>query len=218
MLLPEFEKHENQNRAVYREVAQRLMAKHLGFKASGIQVKMTNGHVSGVSNYFLETSNGLVSPALVHDYLTKRIMVLCAGVWGEVHWLHLLLGDDMKNDHVTALYDNGVLDGSLLTNRAKILELSTILTGMQHEPADSYKEMDDQSHSLFAENYQRTVDYLKEHQDMFNCLAGLVLERPRSQDGMSVSDEVLNNLEEIAIERTAIEMADKGVEDGFTKS
>jgi hypothetical protein len=79
------------------------MAREVGFDIGAITVDTYRGKAGGAAKVFPWAQTQLKNAAAVDEYLTKRIMVLCAGVRLEVEWYHrdpTIVGADEELTHL----------------------------------------------------------------------------------------------------------------------
>lgn len=193
--LPELSQEQQEDRVIVHDLAQRLMAMELGFGTGQISVGMSFGLPSSLSKNRSKATEKLNSSADISAHLRKRIMVLSAGVLGEVHWFHKLHGFDMKNSHVESIYQNGVMDGATLRDKDKIQELLIILCGIEREPSESYDLHEKQTKEIFGEIYQQTTRIVDSFSEKLFILADLVISESWSDRGLDVCDKRLRELE-----------------------
>ncbi|TFZ37797.1 hypothetical protein EWW49_00330 [Pseudomonas syringae] len=193
--LPTLTNEQQEDRVIVHDLAQRLMAMELGFGTGQISVGMSFGLPSSLSKNRSKASGKLNSATDVAAHLRKRIMVLSAGVIGEVHWFHKLLGFDMENGHVESIYQNGVIDGATLTDKDKIQELLIILCGIEREPSGNYQLLEEQKLEIFGEIYQQSTRIFDSFSEKLFILANLTISERWSNRGLSVSGERLAELE-----------------------
>ena len=193
--LPELSQEQQEDRVIVHDLAQRLMAMELGFETGKIFVGMSFGQPSSLSKNRSKATEKLNSSADIAAHLRKRIMVLIAGVLGEIHWFNKLPGFDMKDAHVESIYQNGVRDGATLTDNDKLQELLIILCGIEREPSESNKLLEEQKKEIFSEIYPHVTRIVDSFSEKLFILADLVTSESWSDRGLDVCDKRLRELE-----------------------
>lgn len=193
--LPTLTNEQQEDRIILHDLAQRLMARELGFETGQIFVGTRFGQPTSLSKNRSKATEKLNSAVDVAAHLRKRIMVLSAGVISDAHWFGKLPGFDGKEDHLTAIYANGVMDGARLTDYDKLQELLVILCGIEREPGESYDLLEDQKHAIFSGLYQEALHIFNSFSEKLFILSTLVINESRSRGELAVSDERLVELE-----------------------
>ena len=193
--LPPLNNDQQEDRVIVHDLAQRLMAMELGFGTGQIYLGMSFGRPSSLSKNRSKATGKLNSATDIAAHLRKRIMVLSAGVIGEVHWFHKLPGFDMENGHVESIYQNGVIDGAALTDKDKIQELLIILCGIEREPSESYQLFEEQQLEIFGEIYQQATRIFDSFSEKLFILANLAISESWSDGELVVNEERLLELE-----------------------
>ncbi len=193
--LPTLTNEQQENRVIHHDIAQRLMARELGLNTGQLHVGTRFGQPSSLSKNYLKAPARLDSSVVVAEHLRKRIMVLTAGMISEAQWFEKLPGFDMKEEHVSEIYADGVIDGARLTDHDKLQELLIILCGIEREPSESYELVADQSHEIFSGLYQEALCTFNSFSEKLLILTELVINENWSDGRLIVSDERLVELE-----------------------
>ncbi|ATN12542.1 hypothetical protein CRN80_24155 [Pseudomonas sp. FDAARGOS_380] len=197
MALPKLSEQQDVRRVIHHELGHWLMAREVGFKIGGVCVDTYRGKAAGAATVFPKPSNKLVSAQAVEEYLTNRIMVLCAGVIAEIEW-YVKNTLNFKTENVNDVYENGVIDTSGLTDKGRIDELMIILTGIRTEPTAIKTEADQTQRNLFIEVYEETRRIFVGFKDKLFALAKLVEnEKWTSVTELTVPNNRLIELDEI---------------------
>lgn len=202
--LPTLTNEQQEDRIIHHDLAQRLMARELGFETGKIFVGSPFGQPSSLSKNQSKATEKLTSAEDIAAHLRKRIMVLCAGIISDVHWFEKLPDFDMEDRHVTTIYKNGVIDGAHLKDFDKLQELLIILCGIERKPSDTYELLENEKHETFIELYQKARDIFNSFSEELFALFDLVSNENWSNGRLIVSDKRL-----VELEKSASELASK---------
>lgn len=200
MALPKLSEQEDVRRVIHHELGHWLMAREVGFKTGGVYVDTYRGKAAGAATVFPKAANQLVTALAVEEYLTKRIMVLCAGVLAEIEW-YAKNTPNFEAEHVNDVYENGVIDTSGLTDKGRIDELMIILAGIRNKP--TAREADQNQRDLFVEVYGKARDAFVGFEEKLFTLAKLAeKETWNSATELTIPETRIIELEKIAASRT----------------
>ena len=171
------------------------MSKQLGFDTGQLFIGTRFGQPSSLSKNHSKASTKLDSSVTIAEHLRKRIMVLFAGVISDVHWFDKLPGFELTEALLTSIYNNGVVDGTRLTDKDKIEELLLILCGIEHEPSESYQLLVDQMYEIYSELYKAALNIFNSFAEKLPILTGLAVKENFSNGRLIVSDDRLVDLE-----------------------
>lgn len=203
-VLPSLSHEQIQDRIVYRDVAQRLMARFLGLETGAIEVKMTFDRVTGTDSFLTNPPTCLNSTSKIAEYINKRLLVLSAGVMGEMEWYETILGINIQQEEAEEIYENGALDDSLNSNKSKIKELLVVLAGLRLEPCNCINDFETQNRDLFSQIYEHTREIFITLREKFLTLSGLVISEEWN-NGLLVTAARLDELECIVDAQLSIE-------------
>lgn len=202
MALPKTSQQQDDDRVIHHELGHWLMAREMGFTAGKIFLKRIGGKASGHAKVYPRASTRLSTAEAVDDYLTKRIMVLFAGVIVEVEWYRKTFVKDLDEDDIDHIYENGVIDHSGLNDKGKVEELLVVLAGIRNGPAAKYPDLSYQTRVIFVELYNQAINLVGRFLDKLYTLAELVKEEQWQSNGiLDVPNERLVELEDVAAER-----------------
>lgn len=193
--LPTLTNEQQEDRIAHHDIAQRLMSKQLGFDTGQLFIGTRFWQPSSLSKNHSKASTKLDSSVTIAEHLRKRIMVLFAGVISDVHWFDKLPGFELTEAHLTSIYNNGVVDGTRLTDKDKIEELLVILCGIEHEPSESYQLLVDQMNEIYSELYKAALNIFNSFAEKLPILTGLAVKENFSNGRLIVSDDRLVDLE-----------------------
>ncbi|MEE5062628.1 hypothetical protein V2J97_01125 [Pseudomonas alliivorans] len=205
MALPRLSDQQDVRRVIHHELGHWLMAREVGFDIGAISVDTYRGKAGGAAKVFPRAQTQLKNAAAVDEYLTKRIMVLCAGVRTEIEWYHRDPTIPFSREYIDDVYENGVIDTSGLTDKGKIDELLVILAGIRFTAATDNRALSIQHRALFEEIYHESCRISECFMDKLFALAKLVVEeRWISTSKLVVRSNRLIELEMIASQPTSI--------------
>lgn len=193
--LPPLTNDQQENRVIFHDIAQHLMAKELGFETGRIFVGTRFGQPTSLSKNSSKTTTKLDSSAGIATHLRKRIMVLCAGVISEFEWFQKLPEFLMEKDHANTIYNNGLMDGFRLTDHHKIQELLIILHGIEREPSENDDLLENQKYEIFSVLYREAECIFNSFSEKLFTLYGLVINENWDNCGLIVNGERLAELE-----------------------
>ena len=202
MELPKLNEQQDVKRVIHHELGHWLMAREVGFKTGGVYVDTYRGKAAGAATVFPKAANQLVTALAVEEYLTKRIMVLCAGVLAEIEWYAKNI-PNFEEEQVNDVYENGVIDTSGLTDKGRIDELMIILAGIRSEPTTKKAEEDQNQRDLFVDVYEKAREVFIGFEEKLFALAKLVeKEKWNSATKLTIPETRIIELEKIAASST----------------
>jgi len=198
MALPKLSEQQDVRRVIHHELGHWLMAREVGFKTGGVYVDTYRGKAAGAATVFPKAANQLVTALAVEEYLTKRVMVLCAGVLAEIEW-YAKNTPNFEEEQVNDVYENGVIDTSGLTDKGRIDELMIILAGIRKKPTAKQAETDQNQRDLFSEVYGKAREAFVGFEKKLFALAKLVeKEKLNSDTKLTIPENRIIKLEKIA--------------------
>lgn len=196
--LPPLTNEQQEDRVIHHDIAQRMMARALKFETGQLYVGTRFRQPVSLSKNRSKASARLDTSAAIADHLRRRIMVLCAGVIGEAHWFNTIPDFEMQPDHLSSVYENGVVDGAGITDQDKINELLIILCGLENDPCENSESHGHQTRKIFEETYQEARTIFDTFSEKFLILAELAIGEDWSDGRLIVSDERLTKLDATA--------------------
>lgn len=204
MALPKLNDNQDIKRVIHHELGHWLMAREVGFEIGEIRLDTLWGKAAGSSKVFPRATSQLSSAESIDEYITKRVMVLCAGVRTEVEWYHRMPGFSFGKDDVNNVYENGVIDTSGLTDKGRIDELLIILAGIRYNAANSYSDLSHQMRAIFETIYSQVCEIAEDFMEKLFILAELIeKEQWQGRCKLTVSSKRLIELEAVAAEKIA---------------
>lgn len=200
MALPKVEGARDESRVIHHELGHWLMAREVGFDTGSVIVQIApDGAIHGSAKVFPRASVMLDTTGAIDDYLTRRVMVLCAGVIVEIEWYSKNLGRLLDKDELADVYENGVIDSSGLSDKGKIEELLVILSGMRSKPVIELSDFSVQISDLFTEIYNQAKVIAERFLDKLYVMAEIASkEKWQSHDMLEVPLERLLQIEILA--------------------
>ncbi len=143
---------------LHHELGHWLVARHFGFKAGEVSVRLEDQQVLGTSLIEPYAPVQLADTKQVRSNVFNRMVVLCAGVVADI----ASRGPEVSQAVIDDAFNKGVMDETGLTDRGKVEELLFILVSIDHEASSDTDVNEDRSQKIFGEAYGRAQELIKE--------------------------------------------------------
>ncbi|WP_434120338.1 hypothetical protein [Pseudomonas fortuita] len=143
---------------LHHELGHWLVARHFGFKAGEVSVRLEDQQVLGTSLIEPYAPVQLADTKQVRSNIFNRMVVLCAGVVADI----ASRGPEVSQAVIDDAFNKGVMDETGLTDRGKVEELLFILVSIDHEASSDTDVNEDRSQKIFGEAYGRAQELIKE--------------------------------------------------------
>lgn len=155
---------------LHHELGHWLVARHFGFKAGEVSVRLEDQQVLGTSLIEPYAPVPLADTKQVRSHIFNRMVVLCAGVVADIQ----SRGPRVSQAVIDNVFNEGVMDETGLNDRGKVEELMFILVSIDHEASSDTDVNDSRSQKIFSEAFGQADELIKEFFPKLELMATLL--------------------------------------------